>query len=79
MVSDESEDRKSYIVLINDEEQYSLWPKGKAIPAGWRHTGKEGSQAECSQYVDQVWTDMRPLSLRKWMQSQQAGSEQTQS
>jgi MbtH protein len=67
MVSDE-EDQRTYIVLINDEQQHSLWPKGRDIPGGWRAAGKEGSRSECSQYVDEVWTDMRPLSLRKQME-----------
>ena len=69
MAVDETEDQRAYIVLINDEEQYSLWPKGKDIPRGWRAVGKEGTRTECSQYVDEVWTDMRPLSLRKQMAS----------
>ena len=64
----EEEDQRTYVVLINDEEQYSLWPQGKDVPAGWRAVGKEGSREECSQYVDEVWTDMRPLSLRKQME-----------
>ena len=67
MRSDENDDR-IHIVLINDEEQYSLWLKGQAIPDGWRAVGKEGTIAECSSYVDEVWTDMRPLSLRKQME-----------
>jgi MbtH protein len=58
---------QQFIVLINDEEQYSLWPHGKEVPAGWRTVGKEGSKSECSDYVDSVWTDMRPLSLRRRM------------
>jgi MbtH protein len=56
-----------YTVLVNHEEQYSLWPQHKDVPAGWRAVGKEGSKEECSKYVDEVWTDMRPLSLRKRM------------
>ena len=63
----EDEDTTQYIVLVNDEEQYSLWPQFKAVPNGWRATGKEGSRGECCQYVDEVWTDMRPLSLRRAM------------
>jgi MbtH protein len=70
MTIEEQESQKTYIVLVNEEEQYSLWPKGRMVPAGWRAVGKEGTQAECSQYVDEVWTDMRPLSLRKQMQNQ---------
>jgi MbtH protein len=68
-MADEDEDNRVYIVLINAEEQYSLWWKGKSIPPGWQFTGKEGSKAECVSYVDSVWTDMRPLSLRKKMEA----------
>lgn len=53
-----------YQVLRNDEEQYSLWPADLAIPAGWHAVGKEGTKQECTDYVDEVWTDMRPRSLR---------------
>lgn len=67
MVIDDTEDTREYVVLINDEEQYSLWLKGKKIPAGWRAVGKVGGKEECSRYVDSVWTDMRPLSLRRKM------------
>jgi len=52
-------------VVRNDEEQYSIWPDFKPIPAGWVAVGKSGSKTECLAYIDQVWTDMRPLSLRK--------------
>ncbi len=52
-----------YQVLRNDEEQYSLWPADIEVPAGWQPVGKEGTEAECSAYVDEVWTDMRPKSL----------------
>ena len=53
-----------YIVLINAEEQYSLWPAAKSIPSGWAETGHEGDKASCMTYVDNHWTDMRPKSLR---------------
>lgn len=59
-------------VLVNHEEQYSLWPEWKAIPAGWRDTGVKGDKATCVAHVDQVWTDMRPLSLRRFMDEQAA-------
>jgi len=58
---------ENYVVVINDEEQYSIWRDGKTVPAGWRAAGKNGSKAECLQYIEDVWTDMRPLSLRKRM------------
>lgn len=52
-------------VVVNDEEQYSLWPLDRENPAGWRDAGKSGTKAECLEFVRQVWTDMRPLSVRK--------------
>ena len=51
-------------VLLNDEEQYSLWPDDREIPSGWREAGKSGTKAECLAYIEEVWTDMRPKSLR---------------
>jgi MbtH protein len=69
MPSDEQEDTMVYTVVINHEEQYSIWPKRKAIPQGWKAVGREGLKPECLQYVDEVWTDMRPLSLRKRMEA----------
>ncbi len=51
-------------VVVNDEEQYSLWPADRANPPGWRDTGKTGTKAECLEYVKEVWTDMVPRSLR---------------
>ena len=65
-MSDE-EDKTTYKVVVNHEEQYSIWPAYKAIPNGWTDTGKEGLKADCLAYVEEVWTDMRPLSLRKKM------------
>lgn len=56
-----------YQVLVNDEEQYSLWPLDIDVPAGWRATGTRGGKQECMDHVDQVWTDMRPRSLRERM------------
>jgi MbtH protein len=63
-LGEEQEDTTIYLVVANHEEQYSIWPKRKGIPAGWRSVGKEGLKAGCLQYIDEVWTDMRPLSLR---------------
>ncbi len=59
-------------VLVNDEEQYSLWPAYLAVPDGWRDTGTAGSKEECLEYVREVWVDMRPKSLRRQME-QSAG------
>jgi MbtH protein len=60
-------DDARYVVLRNGEEQYSLWLAGHTVPAGWHQVGQEGSKEECSSYVDEVWTDMRPRSLRERM------------
>lgn len=56
-----------YKVVINGEEQYSIWPADRENALGWTDVGKTGSQAECQAYIKEVWTDMRPLSLRKMM------------
>jgi uncharacterized protein YbdZ (MbtH family)/predicted MFS family arabinose efflux permease len=61
------DDDARYQVLRNDEDQYSLWPADLEVPAGWSQVGKEGTKEECSAYVDEVWTDMRPRSLRERM------------
>lgn len=56
-------------VLVNDEEQYSLWPGYLPTPGGWKETGVSGSREECLAYVREVWTDMRPRSLRDQMEA----------
>jgi len=63
----EQEDDRQYKVVVNDEEQYSIWQAERDTPPGWRDGGKSGTKAECLAYIEQVWTDMRPLSLRKAM------------
>jgi len=68
MSSDENEDTTTYRVVVNHEEQYSIWPIYLENPPGWRDTGKAGAKTECLEYVKEVWTDMRPLSLRKKME-----------
>lgn len=60
----------TFKVLVNHEEQYSLWPDYKAVPAGWREAGRQGSKAECLAFIEKNWTDMRPLSLRQQMAGQ---------
>ncbi len=67
MFSDDPDDKTIYKVVVNHEEQYSLWPADRENPAGWRDAGKSGTKAECLEYVKEVWTDMRPLSLRRAM------------
>jgi MbtH protein len=53
-----------YLVVINGEEQYSIWDESLPVPAGWRATGFRGTETACVEHIDQVWTDMRPASLR---------------
>jgi MbtH protein len=65
------EDNTRYKVVVNPEEQYSLWPADRENALGWKDAGKEGSRQECLAYIKEVWTDMRPLSLRKRMEEQQ--------
>lgn len=55
---------EDYSVVVNDEDQYSIWPTERAAPAGWRPTGFTGTREDCLSHVDEVWTDMRPASLR---------------
>ena len=64
---DDDEDSGMYKVVVNDEEQYSIWPAERENPLGWRDGGKAGPKKECLAYINEVWTDMRPLSLRKRM------------
>ena len=71
MAWDDEEDNTIYQVVVNHEEQYSIWPDYKQIPGGWKTAGKTGPKQDCLDYIKEVWTDMRPLSLRKHMQ--QAG------
>jgi MbtH protein len=67
MRDDDREDLTIYRAVINQEEQYSIWPADWENAPGWRDAGKTGTKAECLAYIDQVWTDMRPLSLRRQM------------
>ena len=64
----EDEDKTIYKVVVNHEEQYSIWPEYRENPPGWNDVGKVGPKAECLAYIKEVWTDMRPLSLRKQME-----------
>ena len=72
MSRDEREDNTVYKVVVNHEEQYSIWPADRDNPLGWRDAGKSGSKQECLDHIGEVWTDMRPLSLRKSMERQSA-------
>lgn len=65
MSADDQEDTTVYKVVLNHEEQYSIWPADRENAPGWRDAGKSGSRTECLAYIEEVWTDMRPLSLRR--------------
>ena len=70
----ETEDTQQYKVVVNHEEQYSIWPADRENAPGWKDAGKSGTKAECLEHIKQVWTDMRPLSLRKKMEEAAKGS-----
>ena len=68
MSRENTEDTTIYKVVLNHEEQYSIWPAEKENALGWKDAGKTGNKEECLEYIKEVWTDMRPLSLRKKME-----------
>jgi MbtH protein len=75
MVQDE--ERTLYKVVVNHEEQYSIWPSDRENPVGWRDAGKVGPKADCLALIKEVWTDMRPLSLRRSMDKRWAKASPT--
>lgn len=66
-MSDDADDTHSYKVVVNHEEQYSIWPADRELPLGWKDTGRSGRKSVCLEYIKQVWTDMRPLSVLQRM------------
>ena len=68
MAWDDEEDTTIYNVVINHEEQYSIWPADRENALGWSDVGKTGAKQDCLDYIEEVWTDMRPLGLRKKME-----------
>jgi MbtH protein len=68
MKDSDQEDKTIYKVVVNHEEQYSIWPADREMPLGWEGVDKQGLKEECLAYIEEVWTDMRPLSLRKKME-----------
>lgn len=69
MSTENFEDTITYKVVVNHEEQYSIWPEGRENAPGWNDAGKSGTKAECLAYIKEIWTDMRPLSLRQKMEA----------
>ena len=66
----DEQDTALYSVVVNDEDQYSIWLADREIPAGWRTVGLTAARDECLAHIDRVWTDMRPRSLRQWIDEQ---------
>jgi MbtH protein len=56
-----------YAVVVNDELQYSIWRTDQELPRGWRNAEFEGTRAQCLSHIDRLWTDMRPLSVRRFL------------
>lgn len=75
-MEEDAADSVQYRVVVNHEEQYSIWPVGRENAPGWRDVGKSGTKAECLAYIKEVWTDMRPLSLRRAMDERSNGAAQ---
>jgi len=66
------DEEREFVVVSNEEEQYSIWPADKPVPAGWSEAGARGVKSECLAFIEKEWTDMRPLSLREAMEAQNA-------
>jgi MbtH protein len=72
MTDDELDDATPHRVVVNHEEQYSIWPVDRDVPLGWTIVGVEGTKRACLDHIERVWTDMRPRSLREAMDSANA-------
>ncbi|MBK7538121.1 MAG: MbtH family protein [Myxococcales bacterium] len=64
MTTEAEKEAKIYLVVVNDEDQYSMWPADRARPAGWKETGRQGTRQECLVQIKELWNDLRPRSLR---------------
>lgn len=72
----DTDEMRHYKVVINHEEQYSIWPVGRDNPVGWTDEGKSGPKDECLAYIDQTWTDIRPRSLREQLNAAGGGAHE---
>jgi MbtH protein len=79
MSLDEAGETVTYNVVVNQEGQYSIWPDNRSDAPGWRQVGKAGAKEECLAYIKEVWTDMRPLSLRQVMDAAASEDEKPDS
>ena len=70
-----SSEETQYVIVVNHEEQYSIWPAARELPQGWRNAGRPGTKEECLAQIAVLWTDMRPLSLRKRMADAEASRQ----
>lgn len=68
-----TEDARRFVVVVNDEEQYSIWPEERELPAGWRDAGVRGPRSQCLAHIEKVWTDLRPKSLRRALEAEGEG------
>lgn len=68
MLDNQNQDQTIYMVVVNHEEQYSIWPASRELPLGWNAEGFKGLKEDCLNHIKEIWTDMRPLSLRKAME-----------
>lgn len=73
-LGEDKQDDVMFKVVLNHEEQYSIWPVGRENPVGWKDSGKSGNKEECLKFIKEVWTDMRPLTLRKSMDQENSPS-----
>jgi MbtH protein len=73
IMSDEREDTTLYEAVMNDDEQYSIWEADRELPPGWKYAGKQGLRSEVLAWIEEVWTDMRPQSLRQKMEQSRPG------
>ncbi|PVM91874.1 MbtH family protein [Caulobacter endophyticus] len=62
---EQDDDNTLYTVVVNHEEQYSIWPASRDLPVGWASAGFSGTKSQCLEFIQEVWTDMRPKSLRE--------------
>ncbi|GAB7038401.1 MULTISPECIES: MbtH family protein [Catenuloplanes] len=69
------DERREFRVVVNHEEQFSIWPADRDLPLGWRATGPAGTRAECLAHIDEVWTDLRPLSVRRPAAAEPTGGQ----
>jgi MbtH protein len=72
----QDDDTQTYQVVVNHEEQYSIWPESRELPLGWKAAGFVGTKEACLEHIEEVWTDMRPLSLRQKMEEMEKARQE---